>query len=74
MLGIPLLGMCDIQSLLLGNSKVVEKVSVSSGSLWFISGWYICLNLYLLGLGSPLLGKSDIPGLLLGNRLVSRKF
>ena len=25
MLGIPLLGMCDIQSLLLGNSKVVGK-------------------------------------------------
>ena len=25
MLGIPLLGVCDIQSLLLGNSRVVEK-------------------------------------------------
>ena len=66
MLGIPLLGMCDIQSLLLGNSKVVEQ---SFSDQWkpvvYFRLVYLLKSIFIR-FSEPLLGKSDIPGLLLG--------
>ena len=68
---IPLLGILDINSLLLGNSNVEDNMAVSSLVTLGSNQVQSPKKLHLLGPCSLLLGKSDIPMLLLGNGTVT---